>query len=205
MILLKLKTIKSVKQTYSVDKHILNLLETFRHMLNHCLRIGLQNNVHTLKKLSVLSYQELNQYEIPSYYKSSAISKAAGILSNRGQSVRRGINTKNPYMRKPNLVSYYGFKISNGKFKMPLGDRKYFEISLNQYVIKILSNYENDSTFKINSFTLTPNHLNISYSRDVSEIKCENTVGIDRNLRNITVGNYNHAIQYDISKAVKIT
>jgi putative transposase len=69
--------------------------------------------------------------EIPSYYKICAISKAAGILSNRKQSIKRGIPTKNPYLGKPMLVSCYGFKFENGIFKIPLGDRKYVNVPLN--------------------------------------------------------------------------
>ncbi|MGI0041601.1 MAG: hypothetical protein ACRD94_06520 [Nitrosopumilaceae archaeon] len=111
---------------------------------------------------------------------------------------------KSIYLRRPILVSCYRFKISNEKFKIPFGDRQYFDIPLNYHTREILSNKENDASFKVNSFVLTANHISISYSKDVSEIECKNTAGIDRNLRNVTVGNYNQVIQYDISKAVKI-
>jgi len=196
-----LKAIKSVRQPFVPDWNVLNFLETFRYMVNHCIRIGLQNDVHTLKKLSTLSYHELGQYDIPSYYKLCAISKATGILSNRRQSIKRGIYTKKPYLKKPILVSCYGFKLEGGIFKIPRGDRKYFDIVLSSYTKQILS----DHLIKVNSFTFTPNHIIISYSKEVTEIKCTKTAGIDRNLRNITVGDCNEVIQFDLSKAVKIT
>ncbi|MGI0087707.1 MAG: RNA-guided endonuclease InsQ/TnpB family protein [Nitrosotalea sp.] len=200
-----MKAIKSVKQKYTPDQTILNFLETFRYMVNHCIRIGLQNNVHTLKRLSLLSYHELEQYDdIPSYYKLCAISKAAGMLSNRDQSVKRGINTKKPYLKKPILISCYGFKLEENVLRIPLGGRQYFEIPLNYHTKDMLSSHENNSTFKINSFVLTADHISISYSKDVPEIQCKSTAGIDRNLRNITVGNCNQVAQYDISKAAKI-
>lgn len=196
----KLKAIKSVKQFYTPDNQIIDFFEIFRHMVNHCIRIGLQNDAHTLKRLTILSYHELKLYDIISYYKLCAISKAAGILSNRKQSVKRGMNTKDPYLKKPILLSCYGFKIVNGIFKIPLGDRKYFDITLNAHTKQILS----DNSLKINSFSLTQDSISISYSKEVVQIEFTQTVGIDRNLRNITVGNCNEVIQFDVSKAVKI-
>lgn len=201
---IKLRAIKSVKQSYIPDRQILNFLETFRYMVNHVIRIGIQNDCSTLKRLSMLSYHELTQYDIPSYYKLCAISKACGILANRRQSLKRGMETKKPYLKKPILISCYGFKLKDGIFKIPLGDRKYFEIPLNAYAKQVLSNTDGNS-IKINSFTLTPYNINISYSKEIVEIPCTKTAGIDRNLRNVTVGNCDKVIQYDISKAARIT
>ncbi len=50
------------------------MMETFADMMNHCIKIGLDNDCTTLKKLSLLSYQELAKYDIMSYYKLNAIS-----------------------------------------------------------------------------------------------------------------------------------
>jgi len=76
------------------------MMETFRQMVNDCLRIGLENNASTLKKLSTLCYPVLTRYDIISYYKLHAISRAAGILANRKQSIKRGYPTKTPYMKR---------------------------------------------------------------------------------------------------------
>ncbi|MGI0093674.1 MAG: hypothetical protein ACREA8_06180 [Nitrosotalea sp.] len=46
-------------------------------MVNHCIRIGSDNNCSTLRKLSMLSYHELNEYSVKSIYKLTAISQAA--------------------------------------------------------------------------------------------------------------------------------
>ena len=169
-------------------------------MVNHCIRIGLQNNVSSLKKLSALSYSELEQYEILSYYKLCAISKAAGILSARRQSIKRGFKTKNPYMKKRILTSCYGFKIENGILKIPLGNRKYFDVLLNSHTRQVIS----DRTLKVHSFILTPKIVSITISKDVEKIECVKTAGIDRNLRNLTYGNEKMVIQYDLSKADRI-
>lgn len=192
--------LKCIKQNYTPDRDILNMLEIFRCMVNHCLRIGLQSNVSTLKQLSLFSYHELSQYDILSYYKLCAISKACGILANRKQSINRGKFTKNPYMKKSILISYYGFKLENGVFNIPIGDKKYFEIPLSTYTNQILSN----PSLKVRSFTLTPSTFSVTISKEMTEIQCTKTAGIDRNLYNITFGNWEEAIQYDLSKTIHI-
>jgi len=90
--------VKCVKQSCSVEP-LLSLMETFRQMVNDCIRIGLQHNVSTMKRLSKFCYQELGRYNIISYYKLHAISKAAGILKNRKQSINRGYQTKTPIIQ----------------------------------------------------------------------------------------------------------
>ena len=70
------------------------MLELFRRMVNESLRIGMANDASSLRKLSLLSYNQLAQYDSPSYYKLCAISRAAGILAARKKSVRRGYATR---------------------------------------------------------------------------------------------------------------
>ncbi len=176
-------------------------METFRKMVNDCLRIGLRLDVSSMKALCNQSYSQLAKYDIVSYYKLCAISHAAGILANRKKSIRRGLRPRHPYARRPVLLSCYGFKIVDGILKVPLGDRKYFDIRLNAYVLGVLS-CEN---VRIHSFTLSSeNAASICYSKEVTEIECTGTVGIDRNLRNITVGDSNEVVQYDLSKTIDI-
>jgi putative transposase len=84
---------------------------------------------------------------------------------------------------------------------VPLGDRQYFNIPLNNYVRKELS----DPTLKLRSFILTAyNKVSICYSKEVVEIPYTSIEGVDRNLRNLTVGNKEQVVQYDLSKAVAI-
>jgi putative transposase len=66
-------------------------------MVNDCVRIGLENDVSTMKKLSLLSYEQLAKYDIYANYKLCAISRAAGILAARKKSIKRGYAPKNPY------------------------------------------------------------------------------------------------------------
>ncbi|MGH9857021.1 MAG: hypothetical protein ACRD4B_04165, partial [Acidobacteriota bacterium] len=86
-------------------------METFRQMVNVCIKIGLDNDVSTMKKLCSLAYNRLAGYDSMSYYKLCAISHAAGILANRKKSIKRGTNPRRPYAKRSLLVSCYGFKI----------------------------------------------------------------------------------------------
>ena len=196
-----IRVVKSVRQSCDVPPEILHMLETFRMMVNDCIRIGLQHDASTLKRLAMLSYCQLARYRILSQYKKAAISRAAAILSNRKKSIRRGHQTKNPCMMKPILASYRGFKIDSDNFGIPIGNNQYYRIPLNRYLKLILMC---DPTISLRSFTLTPSSISISYSKDVDEMECYGMVGIDRNLKNITVGNINEVIQYDLSKAADI-
>jgi len=121
--------IKSIKQQFQPTPELLKLMETFRQMVNDCIRIGLDNNVSTMKKLSNLAYKQLANYDVLSYYKLCAISHAAGILANRKKSIKRNLRPRQPYATKPLLVSCYGFKIKDGVLKVPLGNRQYFDIA----------------------------------------------------------------------------
>ena len=198
----QVRAIKSVKQNYyEPSEEILSLLETFRMMTNACIRIGLANDVSTLRKLSHLCYKELSRYNVISYYKLHAISRAAGILASRKKSIRRGIPTRDPYAVSPQLVSCYGFKLERGVLGIPLGERKYFDVPLNKHTQELLLS---EPGVEVRSFTLTPSTVSLTISREAEEISCVNMGGLDRNLRNLTYGNEERVVQYELSKAVKI-
>ncbi len=44
--------IKTVNQQITISQGMLDLMTKFRNMVNDCIRIGLQNNVTSLKTLS---------------------------------------------------------------------------------------------------------------------------------------------------------
>ena len=192
--------IKSVKQNYVPSIVVLNLLETFRMMVNEAIRIGVEHDVTSMKRLSSLSYSQLSEYKCPSYYKVCAISRAAGILASRKKSIRRVIPTKSPYAVRQCLTSCYGFKIEKTTLKIPIAARKFFDIPLNNHTLDVLS--ETDS--KVRSFTLTARTVSLTISKKVPQIECTKAAGLDRNLRNLAYGNRERVIKYDLSKAVKI-
>src|SRR5206468_9875676 len=170
-------------------------------MVNESLRIGMANDASSLRKLSLLSYNQLAQYDYPSYYKLCAISRAAGILAARKKSVRRGYVTRTPYAVRPVLVSCYGFKIRNGRLEIPVSRGKRLSLPLTNQTLEVIT----QPGVKVRSFTLTPNKLSLCIGRDTPMIECVSTVGVDRNLRNLTVGNDDRTSHYDLSKTVSVT
>jgi putative transposase len=199
--------IKAVKQSYRPAPEILALLEDFRLMVNECIRLGLrfeaENHVTpSMKKLSLLCYRHLKRYEVNSAYRLTAISKAAGIHSARRKSIKRGFFTKSPYVSRPFLVSCYHVKIQDGRLRVQLGDGRREYIPLNAHTLSVLS----DTTLRISSFTLTGASLSICISKEMNVEPREptGTVGIDRNLRNLTVGNEERVTYYDMTKVVQI-
>src|SRR3989440_2544111 len=169
-------------------------------MVNDSIRIGLLNDASSLRRLSLLPYNQLAKYDSPSYYKLCAISRAAGILAARKKSVRRGYATRTPYAVRPQLVSCYGFKIENGYLRIPASRRTRFCIPLTKHVLEIIS----QPGVKVRSFTLSQTRLCLYIARDPPVVNCASTVGVDRNLRNLTVGNDQETSRYDLSKCVRI-
>jgi len=169
-------------------------------MVNDSIRIGLLNDASSLRKLSLLSYNQLARYDSPSYYKLCAISRAAGILAARNKSIKRGFPPRTPYAVRPQLVSCYGFKIGNGRLRIPVTRGKRLSLPLTRHVLEVIS----QPGVEVRSFTLTQNRLSLCVARDSPRIECTSTVGVDRNLRNLTVGNDQQTRQYDLSKCVRI-
>jgi len=172
----------------------------FRRMVNESIRIGIANNVSSLRRLSLLSYNQLAQYDSPSCYKLCAISRAAGILASRKKSLRRGFPTREPYAVRQQLISCYSFKTKKGGLEIPIAKGKRLSIPLTKHTIGIIS----QPGVIVRSFTLTRNRLCLSIARDVATVECTSTVGVDRNLRNLTVGNESQTHQYDLSETVRI-
>ena len=155
-----------------------------------------------LKRLSLLSYRKLKRYHVHSRYKLCAISKAAGILKARKKSIKRGYETKGPYAKKPLLESCSSFKLVNGKIRFPMGKKEFQEIPPNNHTLAVL---QRDPRIRVNSFILTRTALSLCISKEVEEMKdIGSCLGVDRNLRNLTVGNQEKVTYYDKSKIVEI-
>ena len=176
------------------------MLETFKKMVNDSIGVGLANNATSLRRLSLLSYSQLAHYDSPSYYKLCAISRATGILAAKNKSVRRGFPTRTPYAVRQQLVSCYGFKIENGYLHIPVSRGKHFSIPLTKHTLEVIS----QAGVKVRSFTVTQSRLSLCIAQGVPLLRCNSTVGVDRNLRNLTVGNDQKTSRYDLSRCVRI-
>lgn len=193
---------KCVKQSYSPSPRILSIMENFKSMVNDCIQAGILSDCSTLRRLSKLTYGDLKKYTVPSYYRLCAISKAAGILASRKKSMRRGFNTKNPYMSVPNLVSCYGFLITaEGKLRIPIDNRVYEEIELSSHTLEQIWS----EGVKVNSFSLANGSLSLCITKNVQEATpFRGTIGIEGNQKGLVVAGRSGAVQYDLRKAVSI-
>jgi putative transposase len=193
---------KSIKQTYAPTPQVLSLMQEYRKMTNDAIQIGLANDTSTMKRLSALSYKVLKRCNVPSCYRLCAISKAAGILASRKKSIKRGHPTKDPYLKKPLLVSCYHFKIANGNLRIPVANREYESILLNDHTLKTL---EDDKSLVVRSFTLTESSLSLSIAKEVQEVtRMYGAAGIDRNVWNLTAGNVSAVEYISLSRVVDI-
>jgi putative transposase len=195
-----LLAVKSVWQHYVPSQEVLLLLEIFRRMVNDSIRIGLVNDASSLRRLSLLSYNQLAHYDSPSCYKLCAISRAAGILASRKKSLRRGFPTREPYTVRPQLLSCYGFKVRNGRLEIPVSRGKRLSLPFTRHTLAVVS----QEGVQVRSFTLTTNKLSVCIARDAPNIQCASTVGVDRNLRNLTIGSDEQTNNYDLSETVRI-
>jgi putative transposase len=150
-----LPAFKSVKQPFFPNSEQLQMMETFRDMVNHCIRIGLEHNCSTMKKLSNLSYHKLKDYQIQSKYKLTAISQAAGRLAQMKKDSKKGREIRSPFVRKPYLVSCYGFKINGCLLSFPVSNRQFANILLNSHTVKVISDKSLEPRSKIHKVLIT--------------------------------------------------
>ncbi|MGB9002419.1 MAG: transposase, partial [Nitrosotalea sp.] len=97
------------------------------------------------------------------------------------------------------LVSCYGFKINGMLLSFPVANREFVNIVLNSHTLDKLS-----EGIEPRSFTITPTSLSISVRKEVEEIIVENVIGIDRNLRNVTISTQSGPVMYKTSKLLSI-
>jgi putative transposase len=190
--------VKTVRQKHRASTDLLQLLDSFRRMVNVCIAVGIEKNVTSLKTLSIKSYHRLS-HEVLGYYRLGAISTATRILRNYRKAVKKNPRARIPCARRLMLTSCYGFKIQNNQLRLPIKPRKYVYVKLNNHTLEALSGLD------VRSVTLTPDSLSINYLKETVEIEPVGYVGVDRNLDNVTTASTDGRIgRYDLSKATWI-
>jgi len=193
-----MQVVKSVIQRYEPTPDILELLEAFRQMVNDCIRIGLKEKTTSLKSLSLKAYHQLEQYNLPTCYRLTAISKTTGILKNYRRSLRKH-PTKTPYCIKSMLIDCYARRIIDGKLRLPLTPRNYTYIPLNKHTLSVISGHT------LRSVTLTTCTISVCYSKEIAETVPRGLIGVDRNLDNLTTAtNMGETRRFDLSETTRI-
>jgi putative transposase len=195
-----MRAVKAVKQNIN-NFEVVELLETFRRMVNDAIRVGLERNVTSRFSLGNIVYKQLHN-GLHTWYILSAIEKACAILKNYRKAKRKNPETKKPYVRKAFLsIGNQGYKIIDGKLRLPIKPREYIYIPLNKHTLEVLS----EPNLKLGSITLTARTVAIAFSKETVMIEPSGYIGIDRNLDNITtVSSDGEVASYDLSKATRI-
>ena len=194
-----MRAVKTVQQHYTLNPEILRMLDEFRQMMNTCVRIGLAENVTSLKALSLKAYKQLTTYDAMSYYKLCAISSATGILRNYRRAARQGKNPTTPYVRRLRLTTCYGFKIKDGCLLLPYHPREALRIPLTPHIQVTIRKHP------VRSVTLTKDKLSLTYAKQVVEVKPDGFIGVDSNLNNVTLAGTDGSImKHDLSDATRV-
>jgi len=193
--------VKSVRQSYRPTEEILYLLEDFRRMVNDCVRIGLKDNLTSMKSLCMKAYYQLSAYDVPTCYRLTAISRAAGILRNYRKELKKKRNrsARVPYITRLSLTDCYGFRIIHRLVRLTVRKGEYVFIILNNHTLRTISGYTP------RSLTLTANSLSICLSKETAAIEPTGAIGIDRNLNNATTADSDGSTQrYDLGRATEV-
>jgi putative transposase len=174
-------------------------------MVNDCVRIGLEKEDHgeiitSMRRLSLACYRQLAVYDLPTCYRLTAISKAAGILRNYRREKMRNRNARKPYAKKLMLTDCYGFRIFGRLLRIAYMRSEYLFAILDNHTVEAVRN--ND----VRSITLTASEISICYSKVApAEMESVGLMGIDRNLDNITLADSRGSIlRFDLSEGTRI-
>src|SRR2546428_4625678 len=168
-------------------------------MVNDCVRIGLRENVTSMKSLSTKAYHQLSVYDVPTRYRLTAISRAAGILRNYRKELKRGRTARVPCVTRLSLTDCYGFRLIHRLVRLPVRKGEYVFIVINDHTLRSISGHTP------RSLTLTTHSLSICLSKEIAEIEPVGAIGTDRNLDNVTLADSDGSIlRHDLSRATEV-
>ena len=194
-----MQAIKSVTQSYLPTLEVTFLLEEFRKMINDCVRVGLTHKITSVYSLVKISYPYLAKYDLPTYYRLSAISRATVLISNYHKTLKHHPNAKVPFVKRQTLTDFYGFRVKSNNLRIVGAQNKKIYIKLNNHVLRSISG------FTVRSVTLTACTLSLAFSKETVVTKPTGLIGLDRNLDNATTANSKGETKvYDLSEVTEV-
>jgi putative transposase len=177
-----MQAVKAVQISYEPTSGVLSLLETFRNMVNHCIRVGLEKNVTSRLRLQSETYHQLSGFGLHTWYSLSAIEVATAILKNYRKAKRRRQNVRVPRATKLTAkLGNQGYKVVDDKLRIPIKPREYFYVPLHKRAAKFLS----DAALKLGSVTLTACTVSVVFSKTAEVTEPKSYVAYDTNERSI--------------------
>jgi putative transposase len=177
-----MQAFKAVLIPYEPTSAVLGLLKTFRTMVNYCINVGLEKNASSRFKLQEQVYSHLGEFGLHSWYVLSAVEVATVILKNYRKAKRRRQYARTPRASKLMAkLGNQGYKVFDGKLRLPIKPREYFFVPLHKRAAQFLS----DSRLKLGSVTLTARMVSLVLSKEVEVDEPKNYTAYDTNERSI--------------------
>lgn len=154
-------------------------------MVNESIRIGIEQNISSLKSLNLNLYHYLSDStEFLKLYVARAIVLAKSKLRDYRKERKKNPDIKIPRYKKPHvIIDKQSYKIIGTTLLIGVRPgRPYVGIPLNDYTMERLS----EQNIKTGTVTITPNSISISIIKETKSIKPVEFMGIDINLNNIT-------------------
>lgn len=187
-------SVKAVTFKYQPTSQVLNLLETFRKMVNEAVRIGFEKKPKTRFKLIEEVYEHFKErYELHTHYILNACECAFAMLRNRRW--KRKPYAKHLFIKLDNQTYQLNYML----LRIPVKPREFVFIPLigGDYQLSFLR----DATLKRGSVTLTDSTVTISFSKETAETEPLSMVAYDINEKSIVGSN---GTKYDLSHVAKI-
>jgi putative transposase len=189
------KSVKAVRFEYTPTPETRELLTTFRMMVNHAIRIGLDEKIKGRFKLRNRIYREFRErYGVLSCYPYSVAEVAWSILKKNKRWHRRPFASR--LMAKIDSDSY---SIDHGTLSLPnkRNERLLIPLQYGRYQRSFLT----DETLKKGSVTLTDSAIIIAFSKEMPVIQPVRKIGYDLNHKSIIASD---GTRFDLSEVARL-
>lgn len=197
-----MKVTRCVWQYHDKKDELEPVFDYFRYCANEAIRIGIEKNFSSKYHLHYQLYHKLRiDSKFHSKYVYGALECAAARLKLYKKTLKKKHDAKKPYISRNHLIiNNQSYKIEQDTIRVPTEPGKYLFIRLTRYVCEKIKGT------KLGNVVITDDKIILSYSKDITEKRPFNFIGIDRNLNNVTAyDSKGSCIVYDLSKAQGIT
>lgn len=194
-----MQIVKCVWQHHHKKSEMQPVFDYFRSITNEAIRVGIVKNLSSKFKLQSEIYYQLRS-EFHSTYVLGALGCATARLKQYKKAKKRKAETKTPFISKNHLIlDNQSYKIVGSHVRIPIKPNQYCFMRLNCHVLEQISDV------KLGSLTITDDKIIIAYSKNITEKKPLDFVGIDVNLDNVTTCNtQNKFTVYNLKKVNQV-
>jgi len=189
------KSVKAIRFGYSPSPETIELIETFRMMVNHAIDIAIKEKIRGRLKLRNRVYCEFRErYGVVSPYPYSVAEVAWSIVKKHRRWQRKPV-AERPMMK----IDAASYSLSYGILNLPFrkGDRLLVPLEYGDYQRSFLT----DTTLKRGSVTMTDRTILVAFSKETEAVKPLTRLGIDLNEKSAVLSN---GTRYDLSEVARL-